>query len=65
MNCQIEKGDRVRYKSFAGDVYDAVFVGVDPKGFAAIDVLIPGVAEPWPLKAVRLERIVIDDAEGK
>lgn len=57
MDAQMKRDDKIKYKSFAGEVYDAVFLSAGPPGFAAIDVLIPGVKEPFTLKAVRLERI--------
>ena len=53
----VAKGDDVRYKSFAGFVYDATVVGERPGGFFDIEVKLPGVGEPVPVKAVRAERL--------
>lgn len=53
----VAKGDKVGYKSFAGDVYDATVTGERPGGFFDIDVHIPGVGEPVPVRAVRAERL--------
>jgi hypothetical protein len=49
---------RVCYRAFDGvSLYDAVITDVGPPGFASLAVTIPGVAEPWSLRAVRIERI--------
>lgn len=53
----VAKGDEVGYRSFAGDVYDATVTGERPGGFFDIEVHIPGVGEPWPVRAVRPERL--------
>ena len=52
----LSRGDRVKYRSIAGPVYDAVVVAVEPAGFVSLDVDIGG-KEPWPIKAVRVERV--------
>ena len=57
--------ERVAYRSFAGDVWDAVVTNVwDLRdvgsrssgrgvGYIDIDIVLPGGKEPWPLKAIR------------
>lgn len=62
MNGQIAKGDKVKYESLAGEKYDAVVVFDRGDGFFDIDVSIPGVKEPWGVKAVRAERLRRSDA---
>jgi hypothetical protein len=49
------KGDPVAYRSFAGDVWDAVVTGVwaDKFGFVDVEVTGPGLKEPMALTAVR------------
>lgn len=50
-------GDGVIYRSFSGDVYDAVVSGIGPEGYVNLDVTIPGCKDAWPLRAVRVERV--------
>jgi hypothetical protein len=50
--------ERVAYRAFSGDTYEAVVTAVwhevGAQNFRVdIDVTIPGVKEPWPLKAIR------------
>jgi hypothetical protein len=57
----MKPGDAVRYKSFAGPVYDAVVVTVSPDGrFADLDVNV-GVRDKWRLTGVRMERIEVKE----
>ena len=53
----INAGDKVQYRSIAGDDYPATVIAVRASGFYDIDVDIPGVSDPWPLKAIRMERL--------
>jgi hypothetical protein len=47
-----QKGDRVRYRSLAGDVYDATVTGVRGNGMVDLDIDVPGCREPFPATAV-------------
>lgn len=50
--------EEVKYRSFAGSVYDAVVTKISADGRVFdLDVVIPTVKERWPLKAVRADRI--------
>jgi hypothetical protein len=50
----VARGDVVAYRAIAGDTWDAKVTAVGPgEKFVDIAVMIPGVAEPWPLRAVR------------
>lgn len=41
------KGDAVSYRSVSGEIYNAVLASdVNPVGFVAIDITLPGVREP-------------------
>lgn len=57
----MKTGDKVKYHAIAGDTYDAVVTGVrtvvDNNTYVDIDVLIPGVSRPWPVKYVRRDRV--------
>lgn len=44
------------YRSIAGPRYDAVIIGVGPRGFVDLNVDI-AAKDPWPLKSVRVQRI--------
>ena len=48
--------DVVLYSSWAGPIYPAVVTKVGPPGYVDLAVNI-GAKEPWPLTAVRVERI--------
>jgi hypothetical protein len=50
----VARGDKVRYRTFAGDIYDAVVSGVSGNGRRVdLDIVIPGVREPFSLRAIR------------
>lgn len=49
-------GDRVRYRSFAGDIFDATVTGLRPSGFLDLDIDVPGNREPFHTTAVPAER---------
>jgi hypothetical protein len=57
----MQKGDPVRYQSFAGLIYDAVVTAVGPEGFVSLAVNV-GAKEPWPLAAVRVGRCSLPGA---
>lgn len=59
-----EKGDQVAYRSFAGDVWDAVVTGLREGGFVDIDLSGPGLKEPYPLHAIRWSDDPADDRPG-
>jgi hypothetical protein len=53
----IKEGDPIKYESFNGDVYDGVLKKVRSERHVDIEVAIPGVKEPWPMKAVEAARV--------
>jgi hypothetical protein len=54
-----KRGDAVRYRAIAGEVYDAVLAGdVRPDGFVAVDVSVPGQREP-----VTFSRVIWRESE--
>jgi hypothetical protein len=56
-----QKGDRVRYRSFEGSLYDATVTGIRELTPAdtriELDVDIPGLREPFHMTSVRPERV--------
>lgn len=56
--------ERVAYRSFAGDTWDAVITGVPAPGFVDVDLSGPGLKEPYHLRAVRWYDDVLDERPG-
>ena len=57
----MQKGDAVSYRSFGGDLYDAIITGIRPAGFVDVDLTGPHLKEPYALTGVRWS----DDPESK
>lgn len=53
----MQPGDKVKYRSIAGDLYDAVITALQPSGEASIEVAIPGVRAPFELRRVSVSRL--------
>ena len=49
------RGDKVRYRSFAGSVYDAVVLGDRADGYVDIGVIIPTCKDSFELHAIKYE----------
>lgn len=57
-------GTRVRYRSFAGDVYDATITGAHANGTVSLDIDLPGCREPAHFTHIRPERIEPQEPVG-
>lgn len=49
----VSKGDAVAFRSFAGEIWDAVILAVRQAGYVDVAVSGPGLAEPMELHAIR------------
>jgi hypothetical protein len=47
------EGDKVAYRSFAGETYDAVILKLRPPKHVDVSIIGPGLVEPMELHAIR------------